>query len=158
MPRTEDAGRAAAEGDPVIHVVTGHVCSGKSTFVRERAKAGDVIIDMDRIALALTTEGTHHHDYPQHVAEIAKAARWAAIDQAARLHRAGSFDLWIIHAYPEDKDWTTYRRMGATTYVMEADHDTLRRRAEAERPARVRRLLEERLTGVGSTGNLPFCP
>ena len=130
----------------MIHVVTGHVCSGKSTFVREQAKPGDVIIDMDRIALALTTEDTNHHDYPQHVAEIAKAARWSAIDHAAKLHRGGGFDLWIIHAYPEDRDMTTYRRLGAAMYAITCDTQTLRRRAAAERPGRVRQLLEERLS------------
>lgn len=130
----------------MIHVVTGHVCSGKSTFVRDHAQPGDVVIDLDRIALALTTEGTQDHDYPHHVAQIAIAARYAAIDEAVRRSRAdGSFDVWLIHAYPEDRDWATYRRLGAAVYTMEADPETLRQRAAAGRPDRVRRLLEERL-------------
>lgn len=145
MPRTEDTRRAASERHPVITVVTGHICAGKSTYVAAKAAAGDVIIDMDRLALALTTEGTPHHDYPPHVADIAKAARWAAIDEAIRRHRPGGFDVWLIHAYPDNKDLAIYRRCGATIHHMEADERTLRLRASVERPPRVRQLLEEKL-------------
>lgn len=136
----------------MIHIVTGHICSGKTTFVRERSRPGDVIIDLDVIAHAMTTEDTPDHDYPQHVAYVAMAARHAAMDEAIRRSRAdGGFDLWIIQAYPEDRDWATYRRIGAATYHIEADQRTLRERAAAGRPARVRRILEQRLEdGVGS--------
>lgn len=139
----------------MIHVVTGHVCSGKSTFVREHARRGDVVIDLDVIAAALTTEDTPDHDYPQHVAQVAIVARAAAIDEAIRRSRAsGGFDVWLIHAYPEDRDWATYRRLGAATYEMEADAQTLRDRAAQARPERVRRLLEDKLAeGVGSAGD-----
>lgn len=138
----------------MITVVVGHVCSGKSTYVMANARRGDVIVDMDRMALALTTDDTPHHDYGQHVAEIAKAARWAAIDEAIRRHRAGGFDLWVIHAYPDKKDMAIYRRCGARIHEIEADAATLRLRASVERPARVRRLLEERLAG-GGVGRTP---
>ena len=66
----------------MIHVVTGHVCSGKSTYVRNHAKPGDIVIDMDRIALALSVEGTPHHDYPRHVVDVVRAARLEAMDAA----------------------------------------------------------------------------
>ena len=130
----------------MIHVVTGHICSGKSWHVRQHATPEDVVIDMDRIAEAISPEETQHHNYTQHVADIARVARWAAMDEAIRLHRAGGFDLWIIHAYPEDKDWTTYRRIGATVTAIECDDDTLRARAREQRPLRMRRLLEDKLT------------
>lgn len=58
----------------MITVVIGHVCSGKTTYVLANARRGDVIIDMDRMAHAMTTDDTPDHDYPQHVADIAKAA------------------------------------------------------------------------------------
>jgi len=130
----------------MIHVVTGHFCAGKSTFVRHHAEPGDVVIDLDRIALALTTEGTPDHDYPQHVAQVAIAARRAAIDEAIRRSRAdGGFDVWLVHAYPEDRDWATYRRIGAAIYEIEADAETLVARAAEGRPERVRRILAERI-------------
>lgn len=133
----------------MIHIVTGHICSGKTTFVRENAKRGDVIIDMDLLAHAMTTSDIADHDYPAYVGEIARAARWTAIDSAVRLHSSGSFDVWIVHAYPEPRDYVTYRRMSATWHDIKAEPDTLRDRAARERPGRFRRVLEARLaTGV----------
>jgi len=130
----------------LIHVVTGHICSGKSWYVRQHAAASDVVVDMDRLALALAAEGTEHHDYPQHVRDIARAARWHAIDEAARLHRRGSFDVWIIHAYPAEKDVAIYRRLGASFKRMECDDQTLRARAKAERPEAMRRELDRQIS------------
>lgn len=138
----------------MIYVITGHVCSGKSTHVRNHAKPGDIVIDMDRIALALSVEGTPHHQYPQHVIDVARAARLEAMDAAVRQHRAGCFDLWIVHAYPEPRDMATYARVGAEVRAMRVDVATLRQRAARERPEAARAYLEERLaTGVGSAGN-----
>ena len=135
----------------MIHIVTGHICSGKTTFVREHARRGDVIIDMDLLAHAMTTDDIADHDYPDHVGEIARAARWHAIDAAVRLHSSGTFDVWIVHAYPEARDYVTYRRMAATWHEIEAEHGTLRDRATRERPERFRRVLEARMAeGVGS--------
>lgn len=132
----------------MIHVVIGHICSGKSTYVRERAKAGDVVIDLDRIALALATEDTNHHDYPDHIKQIARGLRWWAIDDAVRLNRRASWDVWIIHAYPSDEDMARYRRLGAAIKVMDADAETLRARAATERPQAMRQELEHRLAGA----------
>ena len=38
-----------------LYVVTGPPCGGKSTYVREHAKPGDFVIDLDRLALAITS-------------------------------------------------------------------------------------------------------
>jgi len=129
----------------VIRVVTGHICSGKTTHVRRHAKPGDVVIDLDRIALALAVEDTPHHDYQDHIIQVAKAARWHAMDKAAALHRQGGFDLWIVHAYPTEADLGIYRRIGATILETTADDDTLMARANAERPKRAIEELRRRL-------------
>lgn len=129
----------------MIHVITGHICAGKSTHVRNHARRGDVVVDMDRIALAFSHEDTQHHDYPRHIIDVARAARWAAMDEAIRQHKSGGFDVWIIHAYPEDKDWTTYRRIGAAVLEVQCDADELVARASRERPERMRRELARRL-------------
>lgn len=101
----------------VIYVVTGHVCSGKSTHVREKSRPGDVIIDLDRIALALSHETTNHHEYPEYIRSAAMSARWGAIESAVKSHRqdglgkrCASFDVWIIHAYPTESDLRMYAR------------------------------------------------
>jgi hypothetical protein len=135
----------------MIRVITGHICSGKSWHVSRHARPDDVIIDMDVIALALAADGTTHHAYPRHVGDIARVARWSAMDEAIRRHRDGGFDVWIIHAYPEDKDWTTYRRIGATITAIDCDANTLVERAEAERPASMLAELERRLAHEGKS-------
>lgn len=144
-PRPEDDRRAAAEGVHLIHVVTGHICSGKSTYVREHAGPDDLVVDMDRLALAMSHEATQHHEYPAHIMDVARVVRWFAIDEAVRLHRRGSWDVWIIHAYPSDDDLARYRRLGAAIAEIRADAGTLRARAAAERPARAQNTLDRML-------------
>lgn len=129
----------------MIHVVTGHICSGKSTYVRQHAEPGDVVIDLDRIALAISHEDTPHHEYPIHITDIARVVRWFAIDEAVRLHRRASWDLWIIHAYPSDDDLAKYRRLGAAVAEIKADVATLRERASSQRPEHARQMLERML-------------
>lgn len=119
----------------MIRVVTGHICSGKSSFVRQHAAPGDVVIDCDRIALAVAPEGTPPYGFADHHREVARRTRWHAIDEAVRLHRRpGGFDVWIVHAYPSADDVAKYRRLGATVREMTADADTLLARAATYRP------------------------
>ena len=54
----------------MIHVVVGHICSGKSTWVRERAGPDDVVIDHDLIARALSSNSAGHHGHTAQVGEI----------------------------------------------------------------------------------------
>lgn len=140
----------------MIHAVFGHICSGKSTFVREHAGPDDVVIDMDRIALALSSDGTEHHQYKQAIRDIARIVRWFAIDEAIRMHRAKRIrDVWIVHAYPSESDVARYRRLGAAIKQMEADAATLRARAKAERPPQMQEELERRLSGAAKVCVFP---
>jgi len=135
----------------VICVVTGHICSGKTTWVSQQARPGDVVIDMDRIAAAIQPEGADPYDHPPHVIEIARAIRWSAIDSAIRFGRSHAFDLWIIHAYPEPIDLARYQRLGAMVEEIRCEPDTLIERTTRLRPPRCLRTLLERLKGgVGS--------
>ena len=83
---------------PMLTVVTGPPCAGKSTHVRRHAQCDDIIIDLDRIALALAHEGTTHHAYPPHIRHIAINARAEAIRTALPLSR--DYNVWIIHMRP----------------------------------------------------------
>jgi hypothetical protein len=103
---------------------------------------------MDRIALALSCENTKHHEYPTHIAEVARATRWAAIEKAVALHRHSSFDLWIIHAYPTDFDMARYRRIQAAVVEMKETPEVLMERARAERPPRMVEELRRRIAGT----------
>jgi hypothetical protein len=82
-------------------VIAGPPCAGKSTLVAELAGPADVVIDLDRIALALAAPGTAHHRYPDHVRFVAVDARLAAINRAATMPAVPR--LWIIHAHPETR-------------------------------------------------------
>lgn len=131
----------------MIRIVTGHICSGKSTFVMQNATPGSVIIDMDRIALALSPDGTPHHAYLQPTRDVARAARAAAMDEAIRQHEAGTIDhVWIIHAYPTGSDLEGYRRRGFQVIDVQADENALVERAREGRPKAVQAELSARLS------------
>lgn len=94
----------------------------------------------------MSHEDTTHHGYGDHIMHIARVVRWFAIDEAVRLHKRGGFDVWIVHAYPDDADLAKYRRIGAAISEMKADAETLRTRALNERPPRAQRTLDRMLT------------
>jgi hypothetical protein len=136
----------------MIRVVTGHICSGKSTYVREHSRPGDVIIDLDRIALSMAHESTAHHAYPDYIRETARAARSAAITIAMQQHRMdglgnrdASFDVWIIHAYPTPEEERRYWMIDAQVVRIAADAQTLISRAKEQRPTGVVDELHRRL-------------
>ena len=146
LPRPQKCiGAAATREARMIRVITGHICSGKSTWVSDHASPADLVIDHDRIAAALSPEGTRHHAYTQAAGDLATAIRWAAIDAAVRIAKVAAVDVWIVHAYPTAADQTMYLRLGATTRNISADAATLTERARVERPERMRRTLADRL-------------
>ncbi len=97
----------------MITVVTGPPCGGKTTYVRENANSGDVVIDMDRLALALTTEDVQDYDYSDSVRSVAIAARKAAVKQAIIVGQGQRDGTWIIHTDPNVDDRYAYRVAGA---------------------------------------------
>ena len=130
----------------MIRIVTGHICAGKSTFVEANAAPTSVVIDMDRIALAMVAAGTNHHSYPEGVRDVARAARNAAFEEAVRLHDAGMVkDVWAIHAYPSQADLERYRRHGWQVIDIHAEADVLLARAESHRPPEMVQELQARL-------------
>lgn len=43
----------------MVHVISGAPCAGKTTYVKEHQKSGDVVIDADAIASAFGSEQKH---------------------------------------------------------------------------------------------------
>ena len=130
----------------MLHIITGLPLSGKSTFVRNNAKAGDVIIDLDQIARALTiTEQSH--DYPLHIRQLAIKARQAVINQimAANL---SNLEVWLIHADPSELQLNQYLRKGAKIHKLELTYDQLKERM-ATRPeinqAKINQFLQRKM-------------
>ena len=116
----------------MIYIVTGPPCVGKSTWVNERAKQGDLIVDLDRLALSISTEDTPHHEYPKHVRNAAISMRRAAVAHALNFGRVG--DSYIIHAKPPVKARAQYKKLGARFIDLTAPLSVLLVRAAAERP------------------------
>ena len=127
-----------------LTVVTGPPCGGKSTYIRERAAVGDVVIDLDRLALALTSEDTEHHDYGGHVLAVAQAARRAAVDTALDLDAR----VWLIDTIPTPRSRARYREVGAEVVVCDPGEDVVFDRIGRERPARIRQVALDYYAGA----------
>ena len=134
-----------------LTVVTGPPCVGKSWHVRHHARPGDVVIDLDRIALALTTEGTGHHDYPDHVRLLARKARYAALRHALPLSR--QHDVWVIDADPSPESLRWYRQHQANIVTLSETPEVLARRL-LDRPERNQALVRG-LPAPGGGGRTP---
>lgn len=117
----------------MLWVITGAPCVGKSTWVRQRAEPGDMVIDLDRIALAITAESTPHHEYPPHIRKAAVMLRKQAVAQALVYARSGN--SYIIHAKPNAKARAMYKKNQAQFIDLTAPLPVLLERAAIERPA-----------------------
>lgn len=91
----------------MIHVVYGPPCGGKSTFVKQNAKRGDLVVDLDAIASALGFGADHGAAGP--VFEAALAARERLIEHAL----AQKTDAWIIDTNLWQKSRARYENAGA---------------------------------------------
>lgn len=130
----------------MITVVTGAPCSGKSTYVAENAAVGDVVVDMDVLALALTV-GVDAFCYSEKVRKVARAARLAAVKEALVLAQGERrWGVWIIDTDPPSSLRASYRGMGARFVELNPGRDECLRRLES-RPvsvqARAREVIDE---------------
>ncbi len=97
----------------MITVVTGAPCSGKSSFVANNCKSGDIIVDMDVLALALTTPDVKPYEYSSFVREVAISARSAAVKRAMQVAQGERYlNVWIIHTDPSPNERSMYRALG----------------------------------------------
>lgn len=116
-----------------VTVVTGPPAAGKTTHVRQHAQPGDVIIDYDHLANALSGQDEDNHDHPAHIQAVTKAARQAALDAAINT----SARIWLIHAMPSEKQQVNYSARGAEIITIDPGKEVVMRRIKAERPARM---------------------
>lgn len=121
----------------------GAPCSGKSTYVRDNAKGEDIIVDMDRFALALAVEGTAEFEYSERIRNIARQARPAVV-KGALLAAQGErrLGVWIIHTDPSPQDRQMYRAMNSQFIELDPGKDVCLARAK-ERPQPNRQVSEK---------------
>ena len=111
----------------MIRVVSGPPCAGKSTYVREHAKDGDLRVDYDLIAQALGSANIYEADGL--IKEASFNAREGAISSA--LQYADS-DSWIIDTSPSEEHIKRYEDAGAEFIQLDPGYDVCMERAKAD--------------------------
>jgi len=112
----------------MIHIVSGPPCSGKSTYVREHKKPGDVVIDYGLLAEAI---GDDHWDVKHH--HVVQDMRRTAIDRI--LADSDEMDAWIIDTAPTSASRSRYAEASADMVLLDVPRVECERRALAdERP------------------------
>ena len=115
----------------VLTVITGPPCSGKSTYARQHAKPGDIIVDFDTIAQALGSPVTHGHD--RQFWKVAIEARTAAIKAAIAQCRQGA-TAWVVDSRPTEQARQAYLKAGGRIVDLTELREELHRRAAEDRP------------------------
>jgi hypothetical protein len=101
-----------------VYVVTGPPAAGKSAYVQLHAGPADVVIDLDRLLVALAGPGVDRPaDADPQVRPIAAAARESAIRAAMRA--GNGVTVWIVHALPTSAQLATYRAVGANIVTLD---------------------------------------
>jgi hypothetical protein len=110
----------------VLYVVTGPPAAGKSSWIAARAKATDIVIDLDRLTLALSGPGAPQWNQDEILKKVALRARFAALDEAIK-HR-DQRDVYLIHTMPSAKARAKYRRLGAKVVAVDPGRDIVMQR------------------------------
>lgn len=116
-----------------LYVILGPPAAGKSTYVQQQARHGDVIIDYDLIAQALTVPGADGHDHHKVVKSVAHQARSSAI--ATALNYAGKVDVYVIHSAPRAEAIAKYQRHHARFVTIDPGRDVVLERCREQRSA-----------------------
>lgn len=115
-----------------LTVVTGPPAAGKTTYVNTHARPGDIVIDYDRLAEALTTPGASTHEHGRLLKRVAYKARHAAIQEALLL--ADRVDVWVIHTNPKPEAIASYQDVNATIIPIDPGRDVVLARIADQRP------------------------
>lgn len=117
-----------------VYVVTGPPAAGKSTWVRENAKPGDITIDYDTLVQVLSPgQPSDPVEQSPYVVMAAQAARDAAFNESAD---AAMTDVYLVHAMPDRHALNRYRKFGYEIVTVDPGYDECMRRAAAQRTPR----------------------
>lgn len=116
----------------MLTVIIGPPCSGKTHHARTHARPGDVVIDLDAIATALTVTDDEHVR-PAHITAIARRARRAAMQAA--LPMSDRVDVWLIDSAPTTEARRWYHMHGARFVRLTVTHSEFEARVAERSPA-----------------------
>lgn len=118
-------------------VVCGPPCSGKTTYVRDHAKPGDVVIDIDAIALSIRPGYVHWHGMMDgELLNKSLRMRNAILGALARREEGAA---WLIVGAPteHEREWWN-SKLGGRVVLLDPGSDECKRRAvERGTPAAV---------------------
>ncbi|MFD8845477.1 AAA family ATPase [Streptomyces pseudogriseolus] len=122
----------------MLYVVTGPPAAGKSSWIQSHATARDIVIDLDRITVALTGPGAPNWNHDPLHQRVAQRARYAAIDEACQL--LDKLDVYLIHTMPSAKALAKYKRLQARIVVVDPGQDIVTERIAAMRSPAMERV------------------
>lgn len=82
-----------------VFIVYGAPCSGKSTWVKDNAESGDIVLDIDRLWNAIKAESCTQYEKPNELKQNVFALRDAVLDMI-RVRRGRWRKAFIIGGYP----------------------------------------------------------
>ena len=110
----------------MLYVITGPPAGGKSSWIEARAKPTDVVIDLDRITLALAGPGAPRWTQDEVLVRVAQRARFAALEEAIKLR--DRVDVYLIHTMPGARARARYEALGARIVVVDPGQDVVMQR------------------------------
>lgn len=109
-------------------LIIGAPCAGKTTYARQNRKAGDPLIDFDRLVEA--TGGTAHQQGQDDIRRVAEAMRKAG--QGRGFAEDISADVWAIHTRPSNGALADMTERGIRIICLDPGEKTCLERAVKE--------------------------
>ncbi|MGP4048772.1 hypothetical protein [Streptomyces sp. 2A115] len=122
----------------MLYVVTGPPAAGKSSWIKAHAKAQDIVIDLDLMALAMAGPGADHHAHSEVLTKVVHRARYAAMDEA--FQHLDKVDVYVIHTQPNPKALAKYKRLEARIVTIDPGRDIVMQRIDAMRQPGMKRV------------------
>jgi predicted kinase len=115
----------------MLYVITGPPAAGKSSYIKARAKASDIVIDLDLMAQAMAGPGADHHAHGDVLMKVVHRARFAALTEAYQ--HLDTTDVYVIHTQPSTKAMAKYKRLKARIVVVDPGQAIVMKRIETMR-------------------------
>jgi hypothetical protein len=100
----------------------------------EKANATDLVIDLDRIAVAISGRGSPSHGHKGAIDYTAAAARNAAITEILERKHYLDTDVYLVHSNPGDSALGLYAFHNAEMVVIDPGREVVEARVKDERP------------------------